>query len=57
ARTPAPAMAAATAGSDKPSLSRSVYQLADQNLSAEQIARQLGEHVGKVELILALRDA
>ncbi|MCC7205415.1 MAG: hypothetical protein IT441_10075 [Phycisphaeraceae bacterium] len=48
---------AGRAGSDKPSLSRSVYQLADQNLSAEQIARQLGEHVGKVELILALRDA
>lgn len=38
-------------------LSRSVYQLADQGLAADAIARKLNEHVGKVELILALRRA
>jgi hypothetical protein len=38
-------------------LARSVYRLADQGLDAEQIAAQLREHVGKVELILALREA
>ena len=36
-------------------LSRSVYSLADQGMDTTAIARQLGEHVGKVELILALR--
>jgi hypothetical protein len=35
---------------------RSVYELADQGLSSLDIARQLDEHVGKVELILALRQ-
>lgn len=38
-------------------LSRSVCELADRGLSPVQIARELGEHVGKVELILALRKA
>ena len=38
-------------------LTRSVYELADQGHDASQIARQLNEHVGKVELILALRRA
>lgn len=38
-------------------LSRSVYQLADQGLPADAIARKLNEHVGKIELILALRTA
>lgn len=38
-------------------LADSVYQLADDGLGPEQIARQLDEHVGKVELILALRAA
>lgn len=38
-------------------LSRSVYQFADQGLPAEAIARKLNEHVGKIELILALRRA
>ena len=37
-------------------LTRSVYELADQGHDADQIARQLNEHVGKVELILALRQ-
>lgn len=36
-------------------LTRSVYALADEGAAAPEIARQLGEHVGKVELILALR--
>lgn len=38
-------------------LARSVYQLADGGMAADQIAQQLNEHIGKVELILALRDA
>lgn len=36
-------------------LTRSVYRLADDGHDAPTIARQLSEHVGKVELILALR--
>jgi hypothetical protein len=36
---------------------QSIYRLADQGLAPEQIARKLNEHIGKVELILALRDA
>lgn len=38
-------------------LSRSVCELADQGLAPIDIARHLDEHVGKVELILALRKA
>lgn len=34
-----------------------VYKLADQGKGASDIAQALGEHVGKVELILALRQA
>jgi hypothetical protein len=49
----------APAPADLPSdpLARSVYQLADQGLGPQAIAHRLGEHVGKVELILALRSA
>ena len=36
-------------------LTREVYALADQGVGAGDIAQRLGEHVGKVELILALR--
>jgi len=36
-------------------LARSVYALADQGVSPQQIAQRLGEHAGKIELILALR--
>ncbi len=36
-------------------LSRQVYVMADAGADAMQIARQLKEHVGKIELILALR--
>ena len=36
-------------------LTREVYALADQGIGPGDIAQQLGEHVGKVELILALR--
>ncbi len=35
-------------------LSRKVYQLAQQGHSADNIAQQLNEHIGKIELILAL---
>ena len=38
-------------------LSRSVYQLADAGHSPPEIARKLNEQIGKVELILALRQA
>ena len=37
-------------------LARSVYQLADAGNDPIEIARSLNEHVGKIELILALRD-
>lgn len=43
----------ATAAED--ALSKSVFELADQGLSPMQIARELDEHVGKIELMLALR--
>ncbi len=33
-----------------------VYQMADQGMEANDIAKTLGEHVGKVELMLALRE-
>ncbi len=38
-------------------LAESVYRLADTGLDAHTIAMQLDEHVGKVELILALRSS
>ncbi len=38
-------------------LTRSVHDLADQGLTPVAIAQKLDEHVGKVELILALRRA
>lgn len=37
-------------------LSQRVYALADSGLSAADVARELEEHTGKVELILALRQ-
>jgi len=36
-------------------LSHTIYQLQDEGLDADQIARRTNEHIGKVELILALR--
>lgn len=36
---------------------RRIYELADQGMTADQIARQLDQHAGEVELILNLRDA
>ena len=36
-------------------LTRNVYRLADAGHDPVAIAQQLNEHVGKVELILALR--
>ena len=38
-------------------LTHSVYELADQGFDAPDIARKLDEHVGKIELMLALRKA
>lgn len=52
-----PASKAAAAQLPDDPLARSVYERADQGLSSQQIARELQEHVGKVELILALRNA
>ncbi len=37
-------------------LSRQIYDLADRGLPPVEIARQLSQHTGKVELILALRQ-
>ncbi len=45
-----------SAAPDADPLTRNVYQLADEGLGAGEIARRLEEHVGKVELILALRQ-
>lgn len=44
-----------TEGAD--ALARRVYDLADSGLEPAAIARQIDEHIGKVELILALRSA
>lgn len=41
--------------SDDP-VARRVYELADGGMDAVAIARQLNEHVGKIELMLALRQ-
>lgn len=38
-------------------LAQSVYQLADSGMEAQAIALELNEHVGKVELIIALRKS
>lgn len=38
-------------------LAKQVYALADQGQDSHAIARKLEEHVGKIELILALRSA
>ena len=43
------------AGADVDPVAQSVYQLADEGLEPPAIAAKLDEHVGKVELILALR--
>jgi hypothetical protein len=51
---PAPRPQAPPAAPEDP-LARNIYQLADAGNDSIEIARQLNEHVGKVELILALR--
>lgn len=57
---PAPAMSptgVATRSTElEDPVARSIYRLADQGASAMDIARKLNEHLGKVELILALRQ-
>ncbi len=52
--TPAPAPEQTV---DDDPLAISVYNLADSGMDAHAIAMQLNEHVGKIELILALRKA
>ena len=37
-------------------ITREVYELADAGHAPVEIARKLGQHTGKVELILALRE-
>jgi len=44
-------------GKDPDPLTASVYELADRGLQSVAIAQNLDEHVGKVELILALRSS
>ncbi|MEM1354868.1 MAG: hypothetical protein AAGH88_08295 [Planctomycetota bacterium] len=53
---PAPAPSPGDPAEGDP-LTHQVYALADQGLGPGDIARQLNEHAGKVELILALRKA
>ncbi len=48
-----PAMAPGTPGLD--GLSAQIYRLADEGMSAVEIAQRLGQPTGKVELIVALR--
>ncbi|MBI1335695.1 MAG: hypothetical protein GC164_01885 [Phycisphaera sp.] len=50
-----PAMASPVPSPDP--LTTKVYSLADEGLAPIDIARKVDEHVGKVELILALRQA
>lgn len=56
-RGPRPSGPMAPADLPDDPLSRSVYQLADQGLDPQAISQRLSEHVGKIELILALRSA
>ncbi|MEX0886795.1 MAG: hypothetical protein WD009_10195 [Phycisphaeraceae bacterium] len=55
--SPGAESSADAAAPDEDALRRNVYDLADQGLAAGQIARRLDEHVGKIELVLALRRA
>ena len=57
--TPTPQTPAPTSAAEPPDdeLTASIYRLADQGTDSQEIARITGEHVGKVELILALRQA
>lgn len=55
--TPAPANPSDAAPATVESRTRRIYELADQGMTADQIARQLDQHAGEVELILNLRDA
>jgi hypothetical protein len=59
AATPASAAPAASPAAEAPAIDPrhlAVYELADQNLAAPQIANKLGRPRGEVELILALRE-
>jgi len=53
-RSVQPATGEPTRGLDDP-MTREVYALADAGKSTLEIARHLGEHLGKIELMLALR--
>lgn len=50
-----PEQATDFAGSRMDTLTRDICRLAEEGLSPVEIAQRLGQHVGKVELILALR--
>lgn len=54
---PSPFDAAPGGAPDAAPLARRVGELADRGLSPVEIARELDEHVGKIELVLALRKA
>ncbi|MFN7022496.1 MAG: hypothetical protein ACK4WH_14365 [Phycisphaerales bacterium] len=51
---PLPRASTGRAGHDDP-ITREIYRLSDNGLPPVEIARQLSQHAGKVELILALR--
>lgn len=53
---PAPEAQAITSGAPVDPLASRIYQLADSGQSSVQIAKRLDEQIGKIELILALRQ-
>lgn len=53
---PAPASTAARTDAAAEALAESIYRLADQGLTASDIAQRLHQQVGTVELVLALRQ-
>lgn len=56
-RHTAPSQPASETSYANDSLKQQIYDLADQGQKAMEIAQRLGQHTGKVELILALRRA
>jgi hypothetical protein len=45
------------AGNDPEALAQQIYRLSDAGLTPSEIAQRLGQHTGKVELIIALRNS
>ncbi len=54
---PPPADPADAGIEDRNAIARRIYAMADAGMQPEQIAQELSEQIGEVELILALREA